>query len=146
MDWRSVGISAVLGFSAIGSSMGAGAAGMAAIGAWKKCYTQGRQAPFMLIAFVGAPLTQTIYGYIILNTLLNAAENGGRDPFLILGTGVFSGIAVGVSALYQGKVGACACDALGETGKGFASYFLAIGLLETVALFVMVFSIIVFSR
>lgn len=118
MDWSSIGISAVLGFSAIGSAMGAGAAGMAAIGAWKKCHTQDRQAPFMLIAFVGAPLTQTIYGYIILNTLLNAAGSGAKDPSLIFGAGVFGGIAVGVSALYQGKVGACACDALGETGKG----------------------------
>ena len=45
--------------SAMGSAVGTGAAGMAAAGAWRKCYTQNKIAPFMLVAFVGLPLTQT---------------------------------------------------------------------------------------
>ncbi|KJR42891.1 V-type ATP synthase subunit K [Candidatus Magnetoovum chiemensis] len=52
---------------------------------------------------------------------------------------ILGGIALGVSAWYQGKAGACACDAMGETEKGFANYIMVIGIIETVALFVMVF-------
>jgi len=46
---------------------------------------------------------------------------------------------MGISAWYQGKAGASASDAFAETGKGFGNYILVLGLIETVALFVMVF-------
>ena len=42
--------------------------------------------------------------------------------------------------IWQGKAGARASDALGETGKGFGNYIMVIGVVETVALFVMVFT------
>ena len=92
----------------------------------------------MLVAFVGAPLTQTIYGFILMNSLKQAAD-GGASPSLILGAGVLGGIAMGFSAWFQGKSGAVASDALAETGKGFTNYIMVLGLVETVALFVMVF-------
>lgn len=132
-----IGIGAALAFAAIGSAIGAGSAGMAAVGAWKKCFAQNKPAPFMLVAFVGAPLTQTIYGFILMNTLREAAE--GMDPMLLLGAGILGGIAMGFSAMFQGKAGAAASDALAETGKGFGNYIMVLGLVETVALFVMVF-------
>ena len=132
-----IGIGAVLAFAAMGSALGAGAAGMAAVGAWKKCFVQNKTAPFMLVAFVGAPLTQTIYGFILMNAL--RAASGSADPALLLGVGIFGGIAMGLSALFQGKAGAAASDALAETGKGFGNYIMVLGLIETVALFVMVF-------
>ena len=132
-----IGVGAALAFAAIGSAIGAGAAGMAAVGAWKKCFAQNRPAPFMLVAFVGAPLTQTIYGFILMNTLREAAE--GMDPMLLLGAGILGGIAMGFSAMFQGRAGAAASDALAETGKGFGNYIMVLGLVETVALFVMVF-------
>lgn len=131
-----IGVGAALAFAAIGSALGAGSAGMSAVGAWKKCFVQNRPAPFMLVAFVGAPLTQTIYGFILMGRL-NAAT--GLDPMLLLGAGVLGGIAMGFSAWFQGKVGAVASDALAETGKGFGNFIIVLGLVETVALFVMVF-------
>ena len=138
MNYGLLGIGAVLAFAAIGSALGMGTAGMAAVGAWKKCFVQNKQAPFMIIAFVAAPLTQTLYGFILMNSLKAAADSGAADP-LILGAGVLGGIAIGFSAWFQGKAGASASDALAETGKGFANYLLVLGLVETVALFVMVF-------
>jgi len=138
MNFGLIGIGAALAFAAIGSALGSGAAGMAAVGAWKKCFAQNKPAPFMLVAFVGAPLTQTIYGFILMNTLRRAVENM-IDPGLLLGAGVLGGIAMGFSAWLQGRAGACAADALAETGKGFGNYIMVLGLIETVALFVMVF-------
>ncbi len=137
MNFSLIGIGATMALSAVGSGIGAGVAGMAAIGAWKKCFALNKPAPFMLVAFVGAPLTQTVYGFILMNAL--RAAIGKLDPGLILGIGIFGGLAMGVSAWYQGKAGACAADAFAETGKGFGNYIMVIGLIETVALFIMVF-------
>jgi V/A-type H+-transporting ATPase subunit K len=141
MNFGLIGIGAALAFAAVGSALGAGSAGMAAVGAWKKCYAQNRPAPFLLVAFVGAPLTQTIYGFILMNTVLVPARNA-IDPWLLLGAGVLGGIAMGYSAYFQGRAGAVASDSLAETGKGFGQYIIVLGLIETVALFVMVFLLV----
>lgn len=133
-----LGGAAILGLSAIGSGLGAGAASLAAIGAWKKCYAQNKLAPFMLVAFIGAPLSQTIYGFIVMLQIVAAASKGAPWEGLV-GIGIFGGIAMGISAWLQGKAGAAASDALAETGQGTANYFMALGIIETVALFVLAF-------
>lgn len=137
VQFKDLGLGAVLAFSAMGSAIGAGMAGMAAVGAWKKAFSQNKTASFMLVAFVGAPLTQTIYGMIVMNKMLELASRGQY----MWGVGIFCGIAMGLSALWQGKAGAAASDAMGETGKGFGNYIVVLGIIETVALFVMAFSL-----
>ncbi len=94
-----------------------------------------------MVAFAGAPLTQTIYGFLLMN-FIRSALAGGASPLLCFGTGVFGGLAIGLSAWMQGKVSAAASDALGETGKGTANYFIVIGIVETVALFTLVFCLL----
>jgi len=128
-----------LAIAAIGSALGTGVAGMAAIGAWKRAFMQNKAAPFILVAFAGAPLTQTIYGMILRNAIQGA--NLPPESYLhqiILGA--FAGIAMGMSAYMQGKAAAKGADALAETGKGFGNYLMVVGIIETVALFVMVFT------
>lgn len=124
--------------AAVGSALGTGAAGMAAIGAWKKAFAQNKAAPFILVAFVGAPLTQTLYGMITRNAIqsANLPSDVYHLQFLI---GALAGLAMGLSAYMQGKAAAKASDALGETGKGFGNYIMVLGIIETVALFVMIF-------
>lgn len=136
MNIAMIGAACVLGFSAIGSSLGAAIAGMAAIGSWKRSYMANKNASFLLVAFAGAPLTQTIYGFILMSRMLNST----KDPLLILAAGIMSGIAMGMSALAQGQAAAAGCDAYGETGKGFSNYIIVVGLCETIALFVMAFT------
>ena len=131
-------MAAALGLSAAGSAFGAGFAGMAAVGAWKKCYASGKAAPFIMIAFAGAPLTQTIYGFLLMNFIKSANVDAG----MALGVGLFGGLAIGLSGLFQGKCAAAAADALGATGKGTANYFIVVGIVETVALFTLVFSLL----
>ncbi|MDD4957380.1 MAG: V-type ATP synthase subunit K [Candidatus Omnitrophica bacterium] len=128
-----------LSFAAIGSALGTGIAGMAAIGAWKKAFIQNKMAPFILVAFVGAPLSQTIYGMILRNAIQSANLDPTTYPYQ-MALGLASGLALGASAWMQGKAGASAADALGETGKGFGNYIMVLGVIETVALFVMVFA------
>ena len=114
---------------------------MASVGAWKKCYASGKAAPFIMIAFSVAPLTPTIYGFLLMN-FIKSAVTGGADAGLALGVGLFGGLAIGLSGLFQGKCAAAAADALGATGKGTANYFIVIGIVETVALFTLVFSLL----
>ena len=135
VQFKDLGLGAVLAFSAIGSALGTGVAGMAAVGAWKKAFAQNKAASFMIVAFVGAPLTQTIYGMIVMNKMAEVALKGSY----MWGVGILCGLAIGASALMQGKAGAVACDAMGETGKGFGNYIVVLGIIETVALFVMAF-------
>ena len=115
-----IGMACALGLSAMGSAFGSGFAAQASVGAWKKCYANGKPAPFIMVAFSGAPLTQTIYGFLLMNFIRSAVE-GGCDAMLAMFTGIFAGLAIGLSAFFQGKVAAASADALGETGKGTAN-------------------------
>ena len=139
-----------IGFAAIGSAYGCGSAACAAMGAWKKCYAQNKPAPFQLLIFAGAPLSQTIYGMIVMFIVMGGASdtlmasNAGNWVVYSL-VGVLAGIAMGVSALWQGISAAAACDAFAETGKGFANQLMALGIVETVAIFVLAFSIVLLS-
>ena len=137
------GGAAALGLAAVGSSIGAGLAGSAAIGAWKKCYAQSKAAPFILITFIGAPLSQTIYGMILMGWMVTAANDpviAAKSWATMLIGGIFGGMGMGVSAWFQGKAGAAGAAALAETGQGFGNYLMTLGVIETVALFVLVFS------
>lgn len=142
MELQFIGMACALGLSAIGSAFGAGFAAMSSVGAWKKCYANGKPAPFMMVAFSGAPLTQTIYGFLLMNFIRSAFESGAASATLSMFVGIFAGLAIGLSALFQGKVAAASADALGETGKGTANYFIVIGIVETVALFTLVFGLL----
>lgn len=140
-----IGYAAALCLAAVGSALGTGVAGMAAVGAWKKCYAQNKAAPFILVVFAGAPFTQTIYGYILMlemlkvtHALTSSGDLAANYMYLFAG-GIFAGLAIGASAWMQGKAAASASDALAETGQGFAQYLMVLGIIESVALFVMIF-------
>ena len=116
------GAIACLGLAGAGSAFGTGFASAAAVGAWKKCYAANKPAPFLLLSFVGAPITQTLYGMILMFIMLGkindagAAAVGAGVPCLV--AGIFAGLAIGLSALFQGRAGAAACDAQAETNPG----------------------------
>lgn len=136
-QFKDLGAILCLALSAVGSGWGAGIAGMSAIGAWKKNFAQNKPASFMLVVFTAAPLTQTVYGMIVMRQLM-AIANKGQYLWSI---GAFAGLAIGLSALWQGKCAAVACDAMGETDKGFGNYMVVLGMTETVALLVMAFTL-----
>ncbi len=92
----------------------------------------------MLVAFVGLPLTQTIYGMIVMNATLSAVEQDPMNVILPIG-GLIAGVAMGLTSWLKGRAGAAASVALAETGKGFVNYLMVLGVVETVSLFVMVF-------
>ena len=128
-----------LGIASIGSAIGTGTAGMAAIGAWKKMITNGQKAATALLIFVGAPLSQVIYGMILKNAIANADLAPDSYLWQII-IGLVAGLAMAGSAIFQGKAGARACDAIASGANDAAKYIMIIGIVETVALFVMIFT------
>ena len=134
-----IGIGASFTLAVFGSVIGTFVVGAAAIGAWKKCFLQNKPAPFIMVAFAGAPITNTIYGFILMDQL-NASEN--LSNFQLLYFGVFAGIALFASAYTQARVAAYAAEAFAETGQGFGNYMMVIGICETIALFTMVFTML----
>lgn len=144
------GAVAALGLSAIGSAFGTGSAALSSVGAWKKCYAQNKPAPFLLLSYVGVALTQTLYGMILMFSMMNKIRDMAEPPagtgigMLIIG--IFAGAAIGLSAVFQGRGAAAAADAQGETGMGFTNNLAALGIVETTAIFTMVFALIAVGR
>ena len=141
MQSLAIGVGYVaVGLAAVGSAIGAGLAGSTAIGAWKKCYQQGKAAPFLLIAMVGAPLSQTIYAMLMMVLSKQAIMEKPQFALAYVCMGLLGGLAQMASAIFQGKCGAGGCMAFAETGKGFANYLIVLGVVETCAIFALVFS------
>ena len=139
------GAIACLSLSSVGSAIGTGLAAASAVGSWKKCYAAGKPAPFTLLTFVGLPLSQTLYGMILMFVMVGKTAIAGAGLAMLL-LGLFAGFGIGASAVFQGRAAAAACDAQAETGQGLANYVIALGVVETVAIFVMVFTIIALGK
>ena len=136
--WGLMGAGLAMGISALGAAIAMGIAGSATVGAWKRCYKANRPVPMTLLTFVGFPLTEVFYGYILMSQMLAVATP--NNVGLLLSMGIGAGVTIGVVAVAEGYVGAAAADALSDTGKGFANYIAVVGVCETVALFAMVLS------
>ena len=135
---------ATVALAAIGSAVGSSIAGQAAIAAWKRCYAQGKRAPFQLTILTGVPMSQTFYGLVLMLQVLGI-ENTAYWP-AALSIGVLGGLGIGASAAYQGRAAAGACDSFAETNKGFANNLIALGIVETIAIFVLVFGIMFLGK
>ena len=134
-----LGVGLVMGISALGAALGMSTAGTAAVGAAKRCYKANKPVPMMMLTFAGFPLTGAIYGFILMQQMLNIVVDV-TNAGLMFGFGVGGGLAIGLAMWAEGKVGAAACDALSDTGKGIGFYIIILGIIETVALSVMVFT------
>jgi len=137
---------AALALSALGSSIATGIGGCAAIGAWKKCYAQNKPAPFLLLAYAGAPLSQSIYGFILLVIMKGKVAAMAPQMLaywpLFLAVGILGGLALALSSVYQGLAAAAGCHAYSETDQGFANNLMILGVIETVSIFALVFALL----
>ena len=139
------GAFAAIAIASVGSGLGTGVAGASAVGAWKKCYAQNKPAPFQLVVFAGAPLSQTIYGMIMMFLIIGKVGTAPNLwPFYLI-FGVLTGLGLCISSWMQGVAGAGACDAFADNGKGFVNYLMVLGIIETVAIFVMAFGIVLLT-
>jgi V/A-type H+/Na+-transporting ATPase subunit K len=146
--WGQLSLALAFGMGAMGSALGIGAAGQAAAGAWAKEAREGRPLSFTYVILLGMPLSQTLYGFILM--LIGLAPRVA-DPAIAAGSGgmllsvaLGGGIALLFSAWMQGKIAAAACRALSEAdGQGLAFMIIALGIAETTGLFGFVFLLMV---
>lgn len=138
-----MGIVLMLGLAAFGSSVGIGMAGQSAAGAWGKAGKAGKTLNFTYIILLGMPISQTLYAMIVMNKLgqvLQNSETAIANAGLLFGIGLATGLGEMLSAWMQGLIGAAGIRSLSESeGKGFAFLLIAMGIVETVGIFAMVF-------
>jgi len=146
VGWRflgQLGAATALGMGAVGSALGIGAAGQAAAGAWAKEARAGRRLSFTYIILVGAPISQTLYAMIVMNNMSAVcadAEQSVSNAGMLLAIGLATGLGEMLSAWMQGLIGAAGIRALSDSeGQGFAFILIALGIVETVGIFTMVF-------
>ena len=141
VEWLGqLGFALPLGMGAVGSALGVKAAGTAAAGAWAKEAKEGKTLSFLYIALTGMPLTQTIYGFILMLAFLKSRT---YDPTFLAANApvLFSiGLACGLGELFsawvQGLIGAAGIRAMSEgEGKPFVFSIIAMGIAETIGLF-----------
>lgn len=141
--WGQFGAVLCLALGALGSSLGILAAGQAAAGAWARDARAGVGLRFNYVIFIGAPISQTFYAMIVMNQMKAVLANTGlatTHAGLLFGIGLATGLGEMASAWGQGLIGASACRCLSEgEGKGLAFLLIAIGIIETVGIFTMVF-------
>jgi V/A-type H+-transporting ATPase subunit K len=132
-----------------GSALGIGAAAQAAAGAWAKEAKAGKPLNFSYIILTGMPLSQTIYGFILMLIGLSPLVTGenaitATHPGTLLGIGIAGGLAEFASAWIQGLIGAAGCRSISEgEGKGLVFIIISMGIVETVGLFGFVFLLMV---
>jgi len=136
----------------LGSALGIGAAAQAAAGAWAKEAKAGKPLNFSYIILTGMPLSQTIYGFILMLIGLSPLVTGenaitATHPGTLLGIGIAGGLAEFASAWIQGLIGAAGCRSISEgEGKGLVFIIISMGIVETVGLFGFVFLMMVLPK
>jgi V/A-type H+/Na+-transporting ATPase subunit K len=146
--WGQLSLALAFGMAAAGSALGIGAAGQAAAGAWAKEARAGQPLSFTYVILLGMPLSQTLYGFILMlvglaprvaDPAVTAASGG-----MLLSASLGGGLALLFSAWMQGRIAAAACRALSEAdGQGLAFMIIALGIAETTGLFGFVFLLMV---
>ncbi len=128
-----------LGLSLIGSSIGCYIAGAASHAAMSR--TEEGHGKF--IGLSAAPSSQCIYGFLEMLLMSKAIQAGTLSPMSGIAIGLFAGAAIGFSSVCQGMVCATGIQATLKQPAVFGKSFVAIGIIESVSLFVFVFSLLI---
>ena len=139
MSYDMAGPALALGLSAIGSSIGCGIAGMASHAVMSRV----EEGHGKFIGMAAAPSSQVIYGFILMLLMSRAIQAGTLSPLSALAIGVGSGAAIMVSAIYQGMACATGIQASAKQPAIFGKCFAAIGIIESFALFALVFALLI---
>ena len=140
----------VMGFGALGSALGVLSAGNAAAGAWAKEGKEGKSLSFVYAAYVGMPLSQTLYCmicYFMMNKFVGDYEGSYQNGPVLLGIALGVGFAQFISAFAQGKIGGAGIRCLSENGgKGNAQILTAMGIAESIGVFALVTGILILAN
>jgi V/A-type H+-transporting ATPase subunit K len=137
MNFDMLGPALALGLGAIGSSIGCGIAGMACHAVMSRV----EEGHGKFIGISAAPSSQIIYGFVLMLIMQGRIASGAVSPLSAAAIGLFSGLGIMLSAIFQGKVCATAIQATAKQPAIFGKCFAAIGIIESFALFAFVFAL-----
>lgn len=138
MNLEMAGPALVLAISAIGSSIGCFIAGAASHAVMSRV----EEGHGKFILFSAAPSSQAIYGFLLMILMKNAIKAGTLSWESGIVMGISAGVGIACSAIYQGKVAATGIQATAKQPSLFGKCFASVGIIESFALFVFVFSIL----
>ncbi len=137
MDFEMIGPAIVMGMGCIGSSIGCGMAGMASHGVM----TRVDEGHGKFIAISAIPSSQSIYGFVLMIVMKSHLKAGTLSPVTAIGVGLFVGLAIMFSAIYQGKCAVTAIQASAKQPAIYGKMFASLGIIESFALFAFVFAL-----
>ena len=138
MDFTMFGPGIVLGLGCLGSAIGCAIAGMASHGVM----THVEEGHGKFIGLSAMPSSQSIYGIVLMILMRNALIAKSISPMSAIGIALFAGLAIMISAIYQGRTAATAIQAAAKQPAVFGKCAVAVGIIESFALFAFVFAYI----
>ena len=140
-----IGMYAPMAMGAIGSIIGCTIAGQTACGAMLEVDSgYGR-----FVGLSAMPSSQTIYGIVVMFTLQNAATDAGgqlvlnsQNAYGIFAIGTLVGLALLLSAIYQGRCLASAINASKSKPEIFGLSIAPAAIIEGFAVFAFVFALV----
>lgn len=138
MDFAMAGPAIVLGLGCIGSAIGCGIAGMAS----HAVMTRVDDNHGKFIGMSAVPSSQAIYAFILMLLMRDAIRANELAPMSGLFIGLAVGLAILLSAVYQGMCAATGIQATAKQPALFGKCFAALGIVESFSLFAMVFALL----
>ena len=140
MDYTVLGPAISLGLGCIGSSIGCGIAGMASHAVMARV----EEGHGKFIGMSALPASQSIYGFVLMLLMKAAVQDQRLSPLNALGIGIFSGLALLFSSVYQGKCAASGIQAAAKQPSILGKTYAALGIIESFSLFAFVFALLLF--
>jgi V/A-type H+-transporting ATPase subunit K len=138
MNFGMIGPAIVLGLSCLGSAIGCSIAGMASHGVMAR--VDENHGKF--IGMSALPSSQSIYGFVLMLLMRNAIRANSLTEWNGIGIGVFIGLAIMFSAIYQGMCAATGIQASAKQPAVYGKCLAALGIVESFSLFAFVFALL----
>lgn len=138
MDINMVGPALALGIGCLGSAIGCGIAGMALHGVISR--VEENHGKFIGMSVM--PSSQAIYGFVLMILMKNSILAHRISAMEGIGIAVAAGVAIMFSSIYQGMCAATGIQASAKQPSVYGKCFLALGIVESFALFAFVFALL----
>lgn len=138
MTYDMIGPALVLGFATLGSAIGCGIAGMASHGVMAR--VDENHGKF--IGMSALPSSQAIYGFVLMILMKQAIIAKTLSALSAIGIGASIGVAIMVSAIYQGMCAATGIQASAKQPSVYGKCLAALGIVESFSLFAFVFALL----
>ena len=138
MNFGMIGPAIVLGLSCLGSAIGCSIAGMASHGVMAR--VDENHGKF--IGMSALPSSQSIYGFVLMLLMRNAINANTLTAWNGIGIGIFIGLAIMFSAIYQGMCAATGIQASAKQPAVYGKCLAALGIVESFSLFAFVFALL----